>query len=379
MNSPLSQTRTNLARTPENPLQLAQDGKRGWQFDWLRWAFKTGLVATLKGAQPMVLFSLLSHANRSGYAWPSVQTIADQIGRDTRPVQRALSSLIQHDRKFIRRIKTGNYGTHTYQFLPFELLESPHTTPVKNDTPPPSKMTPTPVKNDTRTQGLNSENELIVEKADDDIFNSQSGQGSEAGDIACSLFASDEAVHALVDGFGFRLADARNQVKAFGPAAVIEAVKSVGYLKNNNIPVQGKPVKNWKGLLIRHLSTGMPEHPSVTEAREKAAKAEQLKLAREQAEQERQAQQARDEQDRAIVQMFMANVDQESIRQQLIIMHEQSSDPADQRIAKSYRKMPLTHPILQSLIESYVINQNSNQAPSLAAAGTKSLPSVLDE
>lgn len=352
--------------------------KRGWQYDWLIWAVDTGIVATLKRSEPSVLCGLLRHANDKGHAWPSVDLLAAETGRGDRAVQMALQSLVEHQRQFLIRRGQGfaNRSTATYIFQPFTPVtyridldttdEAHESAPVKRTNLHPGGANPF---NQGRTNvrpnsGMNSKKEIVVDTRkpandakpnDDDVF-SDPIQAEP-----CGLFDSHEAELALIAGFDFKPADARNQVKAFGHAAVMDAVKSIEFMRNHNVQVSGKPVRNWKGLLVRHLSTRMPEHPAVTEAAEKARKAEETRQKREQDEINELADKARKDQDAAMLQMILSGMtdqQREQIRDQIV------ATTANPMLARSYSRMPINHPILQDAIASYIINQPDKPAAS---------------
>ncbi|MBL4701714.1 MAG: helix-turn-helix domain-containing protein, partial [Phycisphaeraceae bacterium] len=262
--TPQGRGQLKQAIEPANQLRLAQNGKRGWQYDWLIWSVGTGAIASLKGAEPIVLISLLAHANYQGHSWPSVKRIAAETGSNARTVQRALSSLVEHGRGVIRRLEPGhdNRRTATYVFQPFDPSDAPSivvdftslgVTPVspRGDTSVRGGVTPVSPRGDTsvtQTQVLNSEIELIVEKAgdDDELFNSSNPNQSQPDQNPATggLFDDSEASQALIEGFEWDPRDARSLVQRYGHAAVIDAVKTVEFYQNHKIPVGGKQVKS---------------------------------------------------------------------------------------------------------------------------------------
>jgi DNA-binding transcriptional regulator YhcF (GntR family) len=101
-------------------------------------------------AHKLVLIVIADHTNenKSGTAWPSVETIADYVGLKRRQVQRILRDLESSGQVKVWK-KNAQMGTNRYQILVSNV--SPMTPQrVTHDTPNVSPMTRGGVTHDTR-------------------------------------------------------------------------------------------------------------------------------------------------------------------------------------------------------------------------------------
>ncbi len=329
--------------------------------EWLRWAYDSGLIASLKKSELPVLIALWRHANHQGQAWPSVKRIAAKTGRGVRVVQEALKSLVAHDRQFLTRMGQGymNRATDTFVFGDFEPLSyqiDQHSDDFDAHQAHESAGDGCRFTRDRRTN-LHPKSvkkvprEVIVEKG-----TAVAAAGNDDEIFADGLFSEAEAVQAM-RGVGFCADDARRQIREFGQKAVINAVMNIEYMLKHKITVGGKPIGNPRAMVITHLTKGMPEHPAVIQARQKAEKAEQIKQKREQEAEQAAREQIKREQDQAMLEMFGQVEDREALRQQLVEHLREQGDPASLRTAQSYSRMKLEHPILQSALDAFAMRK----------------------
>ncbi|MFI6819704.1 helix-turn-helix domain-containing protein [Micromonospora sp. NPDC050187] len=78
---------------------------------------KAALLATrdLRGTDRLVVLAIAAHADTTGDAWPSVQTIADYVGVSERTVQRSLARLVNLGRLVWRHV--AGRATRTYRIV----------------------------------------------------------------------------------------------------------------------------------------------------------------------------------------------------------------------------------------------------------------------
>lgn len=78
----------------------------------LVWSYKD-----LRGSEKLVLLAIADYADKSGFCWPSIDTIADKAGLKRRQTQTIVASLEKAGYLKIDRPKTGRTHTSRYTVL----------------------------------------------------------------------------------------------------------------------------------------------------------------------------------------------------------------------------------------------------------------------
>ncbi|MBR0937294.1 helix-turn-helix domain-containing protein [Bradyrhizobium jicamae] len=103
----------SVSKNPSPNSQAAGEAKRSTadQFAWLR---QVALDPVLPAAAPRVAIALTGYFNREhgGWAWPSQQTLADELGLHERTVRTALSAMVERGHLLAKR--RGREETNLY-------------------------------------------------------------------------------------------------------------------------------------------------------------------------------------------------------------------------------------------------------------------------
>lgn len=330
-----------------------------WQAYWLRAGVISRMLPRLADSEIRVMITLLIHADTSGQAWPSVQTIADLAGLGRRTVQLALGRLV--DAGVIRRLSHSQRLTETYVFDVSAGREIPGGTT--------SSQASGGAHRDARggalgcAGGRTGVRPIVEERTEEqssigvsEIHGELPGNDDDclASPDAKTLFEAREAIDSLVD-IGFCRRDADKQLRLYGAAAIRQTLEKLAFFQSRGIKVAGKPITNARAFVVSDLRSGFGPDHRVLAARKAAQDAAAAQTAREVRESREAAQRERQATDEAMRRMILATMPAEALEK-----HRQAAlKTLPGFIARSLQHVPADDPRIVGAVIDQVFGKDS--------------------